>query len=94
MCGPVETGCEHVAAGTKPEVILADDDNRTTHAMCKVCADWFDEVAVTMDFEDLLATGRVGFVCLHCLKIPEQMPGPGFWLINPDGETYRPQAVN
>ena len=93
MCGPVVDGCKHVAVGKKPEVILADEGNAVTHVMCKECADWFDDNVMVMDIDDLLATGRVGMLCLSCLNIEPTMPAPGFWRLSADG-TYRPQAPN
>lgn len=94
MCGPCAIGCEHVLAGSKPEVILAGDDNKVTHAMCRECADWFNETGCLLELEDMGTTGRVGILCLHCLKLPETMLGPGFWFLNDDIETYRALVTN
>jgi hypothetical protein len=92
LCGPIVIGCEHLEVGCQPQVILAEDNNAVSHAMCTPCADWFDDNAEILEPEQVLASGNVGFVCLHCLEIPTTMEGPGFWLLNADG-TYRRQEL-
>src|SRR5437870_1926139 len=44
-------GCKHLCEGTAPDVLLAGDNGHVTHAMCKDCADWYDEEGYKLNTE-------------------------------------------
>ena len=86
-------GCKHLCEGTAPDVLLAGDNGHVTHAMCKDCADWYDEEGYKLNTEDHDAIGRLHSVCLICHNYKCRVPFGGFWLANGDG-TYTAQITS